>query len=380
MWPDVAYDAPLWTNRQHMAGALAAGGDRVLYVEPFALYRPTDRRARHPAPPGGAAGSVRSVSPNLWVLRSQSPVPYRVLRRWPGPTMRVLGRRVRSATERLGLADVVHWSYSPMTAAASLSGTVVYDIVDDYPTQRNYARPWFAAAHLEMTRGAQVVLTTTDSLRDLAVEAGAARAYVLGNAADVKLFGTVRDISPPRPAWLPDGDFVVFWGAVTEDKLDFGWLAELDRQAVSFSIVLVGPMSPAARQATRGLSRVTWHDRLDPTDLLPVIAHSLCCLIPYRTTEYTRSVSALKIHEAHAAGKPVIASAYAPAAPGFHPCETAAAAVAAAHELQAGRGSSVPPLAEIPSWEAKAERARQVVGAVVARGVPDPSDGRRSVS
>src|SRR3569623_808851 len=71
------WDNPFWTNKQHVAVALARRGYRILYIESEGLRRPTASAPdakRVLARLKRAVAGMRQVRPKIWV-RSPATIP-----------------------------------------------------------------------------------------------------------------------------------------------------------------------------------------------------------------------------------------------------------------------------------------------------------------
>lgn len=252
---------------------------------------------------------------HLWVLQPLLPLPNRVLRKHaPAALDHLVVWTARRTLRRLGLTRPVLWSYTPL--AERLRGKlgerlVCYDVVDDYPSQPNYARlgPGLAADDVALTQAADVVLTTSPLLHDERARLNS-RTHMVGNAADVDLFATARTASGV-PAELDAlvGPIIGFHGSLAGYKLDIPLLRGIARQRPAWNLVLVGPVVDrevlAALASEPNVSCVGFRE---PQALPAYLARFDVCVIPYRRSTYTEHVNALKLRECLAAGKPVVAT------------------------------------------------------------------------
>jgi glycosyltransferase involved in cell wall biosynthesis len=383
--PDAEWDAALWTNRQQMMSRLAARpGVRVLYVAPprFALARWLRRSRLGRAPRGERDGLfTRRVGERLWVLQLPLPVPNGFARARAGRLLDgALVALTRRTLRRLGFRAPVLWSYTPLAERMRGrlgEGLVCYDVVDDYKSQPNYRAlgPVVAAQDERLTRDADIVLTTS---RRLLEERSLLNpnTHLLGNAADVELFATAREQADRRPAELAalTPPVIGFHGAIAAYKLDLALLAELARRRRDWQFVLVGPaVDEEAPAALEGEPNVHLLGRREPRELPALLAGFDVCLVPYQRTAYTERLSALKVRECLAAGRPVVATAL----PGFAELDGLIALADGADGFEAAieRALEAPPeplpldhpaLTEF-SWQAKADRAlhavREAIGA-----------------
>lgn len=381
--PDAEWDAALWTNRQHMMLELAARRHvRVLYAAPprFFLSRRLRRRRLRRGDGGTRTGLfTHQVADRLWVVQPLLPVPNRLLRKHaPAMLDRLTVWSLRRALRRLGFGRPVLWSYTPL--AERLRGKlgerlVCYDVVDDYPSQPNYARlgPGLLADDRALTAAADVVLTTSASLQARREQLNA-NTHLLGNAADIGLFAGARQLTriPAELARLR-GPIIGFHGALAAYKLDLVLLREIARRRRQWNVVLVGPLLDrevlAALAAEPNIHFVGFRE---PQALVAYLAGFDACVIPYRRSPYTEHVNALKLRECLAAGKPVVATRLASFAELEGRIVLADSAADFILALESVLAAPPEPVAlEAPelsgfSWSAKATRALEVVEATLS--------------
>ncbi|NJO04527.1 MAG: glycosyltransferase family 1 protein [Chloroflexaceae bacterium] len=310
-FPDATWDAPLWTNRQHMMLRLArTGAFRILYVNPPALSA-----VRALVRGKGSNGLLEQPEAQLWVLHLPLPAPNRIVRnRLPQvyDALTLLGTRI--AARRLGFERPMIWSYSPFVAnyLHDLAGEfVIYDCVDRYPQLPFYAARGEQVRQLDaqMTQQADVVLCTSRLLYE-EKQAHNPRCYLVGNAADVELFGQARSGTLPVPAELQGipKPIIGFHGALDNHRIDYDLLRTIARTRPDWSLVLIGPQTPTPdlewlthEPNVRLIGKKALHE------LPPYVAQYDVAMLPYRLTDYVRGLSPLKIYEYLAAGKPVVA-------------------------------------------------------------------------
>lgn len=364
------WDHPFWTNKQHVARALAELGHRVLYVESLGLRAPrleaqdlrriARRLVRGLRPP-------RPVAPGLWVWSPLlMPAPRRA---W----QRRLNRRIFCLLATLwrrwlGLRADLLWTYNPLTGQLiDLSGhgfrQLVYHCVDDLTAQ-----PCMPGALIENEEAAlcaaadQVFVTSPELLRTRGRHNPHTRYDP--NVADVAHFATARDRTLPIPAdllALPPGPRLGFIGAVSGYKLDLALLAQLARHRPDCQLVLIGRVGEGDPGTDLGVLEGLANVHLlgpRPYDQLPAYLRGFdLALLPCPLNAYTRSMFPMKFFEYVAAGVPVVASAL-PAlerhAHLAHLCpnpEAFLAVVDALLALPPGEGGRAPtPLQELPEW------------------------------
>lgn len=339
------YDAPLWTNRQHIATRLADRGWRVLYVEPrLFIWRQVFGRFQ------GTRGRLswvrrqivpQQVRPNLWVQSQGNVIPGS--RRAPliGWLNHVLwnGWHVRFHAGKLGFQNPVLLIYD--TEAAEFlddfpNARVVYDCVDDHRAQAGVDRnPELVAREEEaIAKRAAVIAVTTEPLRARCASLNA-NVHLVPNAADVDAFLEKPSSEPVDIADIPHPRIGTV-GALDAYKVDITLLHKVARTHPEWHFVLVGPVNyVGSRQQAAGGREATTTDRtpasrLPPAALsmenlrslpnvhflgtksreqIPAYVHAFdVAIIPYRESPYNRASFPLKFWEFLAAGKPVVAS------------------------------------------------------------------------
>src|SRR5690242_4656953 len=161
------WDAPLWTNQQHLMSRLARG-NRVLFVESLGLRRPQL-----------AGGDVRRIGRRLvrglsgprrrdgLAVLSPLVIPLHSNRAVRAVNSRLLPRLVARAARREGMRRPLLWGYVPQAEAlldALDPETVVYHCVDDIASQKGVDGPSFRAAEERFARRADLVIASSRPL------------------------------------------------------------------------------------------------------------------------------------------------------------------------------------------------------------------------
>ena len=312
------WDAPLWTNQQHLASRLAAAGNDIVFVESLGLRRPRAGRRdvarlarrlvrglRRSRPAGER---IRVVSPLVLPLHGFAPV--RALNE------RILLWTIRAELRRSSFRHPVLWAFSP--GAAPLVGRlgerlVLYHCVDEYA-----AVPGIPSAVASFERSllarADLVVTTSRALYESKRQQNARRTVYEPNVADAEHFARARDPRTPRAAEMAGLPRPVlgFVGALDDYKVDAAIIEALAGAFPLGTIVLIGPLGladagTACASVTR-LPNVRWLGPRPYAKVPEYMASFDACLIPYRMNDYTRGVFPMKFYEALATGKPVVAT------------------------------------------------------------------------
>ena len=313
------WDHPFWTNKQHVAQALADLGHRVFYVESVGLRPPRlesqdlrriwRRLYRGLKPPRRVAERVWVWSPLLIPAPSQ---PWqRQLNRLAFSFLLDLWRRW------LGFRVDLFWTYNPLTALIlplRRSGyrQIVYHCVDDLVAQPCMPASLIAAEEERLCRISTQVFVTSKELLRTRGQYNVHTRYD-PNVADVAHFARARDerLAIPRDLTaLPPGPRLGFIGAISRYKFDLELIAKLANHRPDCQIVLVGRVGegdPATDLA--GLQNRENLHLLGPraySELPHYLAGFDLALLPSPINAYTRSMFPMKFFEYLAAGVPVV--------------------------------------------------------------------------
>lgn len=313
------WNHPIWTNKQHVACALADLGHRVLYVESLGLRairvdvadsrRLLTRILSGLRPP-------HEVRPGVWCW---SPLV------WPGarsPWMMALNRLVF----RLGLALVQSllrwrsnwvWTYNPKTLAyyrPSDDQLVIYHCVDDIQSQPGMSRVDLSIWEDQLCQRADLVFTTSPALQESRSRLNP-QTHFFPNVADHGHF--VRVLTDRRLA-IPDdltcipNPRIGFVGAISDYKLDLQLLAALAASRPNWSLVMIGPIGEGEGSTDLscfdGMTNVYFLGTR-PYDMLPAYLKGIdVALLPLRKNSYTHAMFPMKFFEYLSAGLPVVAT------------------------------------------------------------------------
>jgi glycosyltransferase involved in cell wall biosynthesis len=218
---------------------------------------------------------------------------------------------------------------------------------------------------------ADLVLCVSEPLRDR-LAPRARRAMLLPNAVDVEAMRRFAAEAPPPRGWTPPpGPRVVYAGYLNR-RVDVEALAGAVAANPMISFVFVGTDRPpdgsgGALDALAAAPNAHWLGWRDRRDLAWIVSRCDLGLVPYRTDEFNRSCSPLKVHEYAALGVPVLATPL-PATVGLadriRVVDAGSFATAIPEELAVAgsRRAGLDDLVRPHSWDLRAETVAATLG------------------
>lgn len=311
------------SSTQHLAKALLAGGDRILWVNSLGLRRPRLTDGRRLLTKLAAATRARSPAPV-----STGPRPHRILAPVAPPVPRPgferavagrwLARQIRRALLESNLAArPILWTSLPTATPVldhlSVSATVYY-CCDDFSALEGVDHAAVTAYEEELAHRADLILVSSP---DLAAKFPNAKTRVVLHGADTEMFGTPQ----PCPVDVPtDRPTVGFYGSLA-GWIDWDWLGALARLLPDWEVQLIGPTKPESAQALARLAKLPNVRLLGPRPhaALPAYVQAwTAALLPFRDTAQIQACNPLKLREYLSAGTPCIATDF-PAARAYSP-------------------------------------------------------------
>lgn len=301
------FDAPVWTNKQHIAVRLA-GERAIYYIESLGLRAPRlnfedvkrvmrrlsafilGRKREHAALRRG--DGIKVLTP--FVLP------------WHGSrVLRLINRGLIHSTILRKLPKrYILWSFSPITyGLAERAEAVIYHSVDLLHTLPGLPREALLKAERQLIARADAVVVSSKGVRDH-IQAQGRDAYLWENVADVELFKSLWSDARERRA--------IFVGNLTQTKINFSILEGIVERGVR--LALAGPSSIDGTQCDQTLDRllesglVEYLGVLSQEVMAAELGRSWVGIIPYQANEYTSGVFPMKVYEYLSAGLPVVAT------------------------------------------------------------------------
>jgi glycosyltransferase involved in cell wall biosynthesis len=298
------WNAPLWTNKQHLMLRLARSGVRVLYIDSLGLRRPalttTDslRIARRLA---AWRPLAVEVEPNL-LRDSPLVLPLHGNRHANAVNAALLQARVQRNLRVRRLHRPVLWTYVPQALdifdRRRFAGLVYHcvDYVGAYPGVDAEA---FERAERKLVHAADVTIASSKPLVEHLERLGARDVLYWPNPADSERFAAAR-----VPAVANDPRVAGFAGALDPHKLDVELLAGVAERLPDWHFELVGPGGLDGSFP----ANVRFRGYVERERLPDVVAGFTAGIIPYRLTPYTEGVFPMKVFEYLASGLPVVST------------------------------------------------------------------------
>jgi glycosyltransferase involved in cell wall biosynthesis len=353
-----------WSYRrqrpQQLSTALARRGRRVFYG--------SLEGSGEPAEPADVAPGVTLLP--IPGIRREDPSD----RRLDGGALSAALTGLEAARSRFGLAEADVLVQSPYWAplAAELrrrfGGRVVYDCLDAHESFSTNRPGVLEAAEREVASAADLVLATSEPLRRR-MTAFHKEAKLLPNACDFDPFSGI-----PAPAPRPGALTVGYVGAVDE-WFDMDLVGELARLRPDWTIEIVGGVEGVGLDLPRRKNLVFRGEK--PYREMPEFhARFDAEIIPFRLSPLTHATDPVKLYEAAAAGRGVVATPMQSLSPFAHRGLVRLAATAAefARELEAAAAAGeaqalrLREFARENTWDARAETLDAWLTAARSRG------------
>ena len=285
-----------WSYRrqrpQQLAEALARRGMRVFYG--------SLRGADEPEQATGVAPGVTLLP--LPGVRREDPAD----RRLKDPALAAALAGLDAARQRFDLSDVVLLAQSPFWAplAAALrerfGWRIVYDCMDAHEGFSTNRPRILAEAEREVAAIADLVVATSETLRRR-MAAWSPQARLLPNACDFDLFGRI-----PAPA-PREGRLTVGYAGAVDEWFDMPLLAELAALRPSWAFEIVGGLEGVGLEVPR-LPNLVFHGERPHREMPDFRSRFDVEIIPFHLSALTHATDPVKLYEAAAAGRTVVAT------------------------------------------------------------------------
>ena len=286
-----------WTYRrqrpQQLAEALARRGKRVFYG---ALTGPGEPREATAVAPGVTLLPIAGV-------RREDPGD----RPLEGKALESALASLAAARDRYGLHEAVAVLQSPFWTPLARAlrdrygWKIVYDCLDEHAGFATNRPGLVGAAEDELVAVADLVLATSEVLRER-LAALRPDVRLLSNGCDYELFAGVPEPRPSGPSLA-----VGYVGTVAE-WFDAELFSELARLRPRWRFHVVGGYEGDRAPSLPEGRNVVLHGEKPHGDLPDLRARFDVEIIPFRLSALTHAVDPVKLYEAAAAGRPVVAT------------------------------------------------------------------------
>ena len=313
------WDAPYWTNKQHMARQLAREGYQVLYVESLGLRRPKLSSGRDLSRIGRrikrSIMGIREVEKGVWIL-SPLVIPFK----HHSIFVRVFNREflrfsIRWFMRKNSFVNPVVWTYHPFMLDAIeklATGPIVYHCVDDMSAVPGIDSEGFKKEEERLLTKAKVVFTTSTTLMEMCSKFND-HVYNFPNVVDIDFFGKALENAPipvdlasiPKPR-------IGYVGALSDYKVDFPLLLDVAEQRPDWHFVLIGEEAEGQDNSIvrqlRQMPNVHLLGHRSYQTLPDYLRGFDVGLLPTLINDYTRAMFPMKYFEYLAAGVPVVST------------------------------------------------------------------------
>jgi GT2 family glycosyltransferase len=290
-----------WSYRrqrpQQLAEALARRGRRVFYG---ALQGPDEPVSATGAAPGVLLLPIAGV-------RREDPAD----RRLEGAAIEEAFESLARAREEYGLFETAvvvqtpFWTPLARRLRERFGWKTVYDCLDAHAVFATNRADLLAAAEEELLSEADLVVATSEVLRERLSEARRSRgkpdARLLPNACDSDLFESVPDPDPRT-------DLAVGYVGAVDDWFDTELLESVARLRPAWRFEIVGGIEGNRVSFARELPNVVFHGERPYSELAALRSRFAVEIIPFRLSKLTDAVDPVKLYEAAAAGRPLVAT------------------------------------------------------------------------
>lgn len=305
------WDAPLWTNKQHLMSRLAGSGVPVLYIDSLGLRAPGLGKRDVSRMVTRALGWRPYAAPLGDDLFHDRPlvVPFHGIPFVQQVNAQLMSSRFRRNRRRLRAEGAAVWTFNPGVAPFldGHEGPLVYHCVDRLAAYPGIDREFIEAGERVMVRTADAVIASSKPLVRHLKAMGATDVLYWPNPADVALFRAVPESAPFRGR--PKVGFV---GSIQPHAVDLDLVRSMAGTRPDWDFELVGPVGMGHARARIDLDSFPRNVRFTgavPRQQLPqIMASWAAAIIPYTLNEYMEGVFPMKVYEYLGAGLPVVST------------------------------------------------------------------------
>lgn len=350
-----------WQRPQQLLSRLAGKGWTVLYVNPSP--RRVDDKCAATDPLAGV--SCTALAGRVWDLSLSSCEDFRLYEECP--TEGCLQGLVRSlvatlteagASEPVFLVQFPSWAPLALGARQATGGSLVFDCMDDHSGFANTTRAALEAEE-ELTRKADLVLTTSDTLHARAAALNPA-ALMVRNGTEFEHFHAARRNG--RLDHLAARPVIGYYGAIST-WFDTDLVLHCAKARPQWSFVLIGATCGSDAERLSELPNVHLLGEVPYAKLPGYFAYFDVCTIPFKLVPLIMATNPVKFYEYLSDAKPVVSVNMPELRPHADLCYLADDAAGFLRQLDAALAERPDPelrrrrldLARSSSWDARIE-------------------------
>lgn len=224
-------------------------------------------------------------------------------------------RRLNKLKDKLGLKNVVVWSYLPTTAThyGKLGESLnVFDAVDNWLEHASYEKiqPRLKLNYQTIKNQADAIFTTSSKLVDFFEQRQ--NCWFIPNGVWFNHFTEApkivgRDIlNLPKP-------IIGYGGTIQENRIDLDLIAYIAEANPNKSIVMIGPVWPSLKPVIdaklKKYTNVHFLGRKSYQEAPAYYSHFDVAIIPHLVNDFNKFTDPLKLYDYLSLGKPVVSTA-----------------------------------------------------------------------
>jgi hypothetical protein len=295
------FDAPLWTNKQHLAIGLADHFE-VIFINSMGLRQPKFNR-----------NDLRRIKHKIFGSKKlENKNQVKVLNPWILPfhnfmIIRIINELLMSIFCTIKIRNrhkALLWTFSPVTYGLQhYFPKVIYHSVDFLETFPGVSHKIIIDSELQLLKSVDLVFASSTPIKDKLEKFSPCDVILLENVADTSVFYNKNSTR------LFD---IVFAGNLTPHKINFKLLESLAAEKVQINLAgsesSDGSNSRYLHNLLSNYPNVSYLGELSPSALNELFNKCKIGIVPYKVNSHTEGIYPMKIHEYGAAGLTVVST------------------------------------------------------------------------
>ena len=305
----------VWQGHQEIMATFARNGNRVLFIENTGIRMPGIKDIPRLRKRFGnwlkSAKGFREERKNLFIYSPLVlPFPYSSIARYINRI--ILLRPLKRWLKLMNFYTPVIWTFLPTGIAADIINSidrkmlVYYCIADFYKLVDDPDK--VKKTEDELIKKCDLIFVQGDILGERCLRLNKnVHKFTFGVSIQTfESYDRTND-APPKGLEGINGPVIGYVGGLHK-HIDFGLIRFIADKHPDWNIVMIGP-AQADLSEIEGRKNILLLGKKDFNDLPAYIDRFDVCIIPYRISDYTRTVYPTKLNEYHAMGKPVVSTA-----------------------------------------------------------------------